>query len=273
MHSDIVILWTYLILAGMLAIIAVVLNALKFSLLIETCVDKRLSRILWVKVFAQSSLLNNVIPHGGTAYRAKFLKEYAAISYTEFVGLAYLFAFMGLICLLTLVGILFLLYFSSHYFLLITLAVLAIIVVAILLLRNVSKFSLGYSRLDFYLQKLAIVWILLAKSFKSGNLLRVVGLFFLSSGVDFAVFLSTCYAFNVHTNMLAVLLLYTTLSLAWLIRFTPGNIGIQEFLMGFSSKIIGSGFIVGVSLSIFSRFIYILANSFIWVFLRFLVKS
>ncbi len=273
MNGNFVIHWPYLILAGVLAIIAVVLSALKFLFLIKVGLGKDLPKNLWIKIFALSSLMNNVIPHGGTAYRAKFLKEYAVISYTQFIGLAYLFAFIGLVFLLTLVSIIFLLNFGSNYFLLITLVFILIIVMAILLMRNVSKFSFGYSRLDFYWQKLEIVWNLLAQILKGGNLLHLIGLFFLSATIDFLVFFSTCYAFNVHDNTLGVLAIYIALSLAWLIRFTPGNIGVQELLLGVSSKLIGSGFVIGVALSIFSRFIYLLANLFIWLFLRFLAKS
>lgn len=273
MNGNFVILWQYLILASVLAIIAVVLSALKFLFLIKAGLGKDLHKNLWIKVFSLTSLMNNAIPHGGTAYRAKFLKEHANISYTEFVGLAYLFAFIGLAFLLQLVSFLFLLNFGSNFFLLITLAFAIIIMLAIRLMKNVSKFRFGNSRLDFYWHKLEIVWNLLVRIAKSGNLFHLIGLFFLSAVIDFLVFFLICYAFNVYNSILGVLVIYMAFSLNWLIRLTPGNIGVQELLLGVSSKLIGSGFLIGVALSIISRFVYLLANSIIWVFLRFFVKS
>jgi uncharacterized membrane protein YbhN (UPF0104 family) len=79
-------------------------------------------------------------------------------------------------------------------------------------------------------------------------------------------------ALGIQNNMLAVLILYTMLSLAWLIRITPGNIGIQELMIGLSSKVIGSGFVIGITLSVMSRMVYLVANSLIWLILKFMVR-
>ncbi len=264
--------WHYIALSSILAVLAVILNALKFYTLVKINIDEDFSFALWLKIFSQSSLMNNVIPQGGTFYRAKFLKNYVGMSYTDFIGLSYLFAFLGLSYLMVLVGILFAVSFHSALILFLALAILFIILIKIFLLKYLSKLTLTNPKLSFYWSKLSTIFDLLRTSLRSRQFSLLLLLYLVGAVIDYAVFFCICMALGIQNNMLAVLILYTMLSLAWLIRITPGNIGIQELMIGLSSKVIGSGFVIGITLSVMSRMVYLVANSLIWLILKFMVR-
>lgn len=265
--------YKYLMISLLIALIAVLINAIKFRLLIEVYLRKKIPIFLWVKIFSISSLMNNVLPHGGTAYRAKFLKEYQEISYTEFIGVSYIFAFLGLVMILFLVSILFFSSFHDLYFLGVALFICIAIAVKVLLMHLVSKYSFNHERIDFYWRKLSVVFDMLLSEIKHPILPVVVLIFIFSAVVDYLVFYFLCAAIGIQENMQAVLLLYTLLSLSWLVRITPGNIGIQEFFAGLGSKIIGAGFVIGVALSIFLRLTYVVVNTALWLAAKILLKN
>ncbi len=266
------IVWVNLAIAILFAFLAVVINAFKFSMMLEIFLQKKIPHALWLKIFSLSSLMNNILPQGGLFYRGKFLKEFRDISYTDFLGVSYIFAFFGLISLISFIGVLFLLSFNKSYLLLLGLLTSILFLIKISAMKFISRWNFSYNRFNFYWSKLIIVSDLLGVGAKKPNFPYLIVLFFFGAVIDYCVFLFICYGFELSGDTQNILIIYIVLSLSWLIRLTPGNIGIQEVIVGASSNLLGIGFIWGVSISLVSRLIYILANSLIYFFTRFLSK-
>jgi hypothetical protein len=92
-------------LAIFLAILAILLSAYKFKLTVELSLNKTILFKSWIGVFVKGYLINYLIPYSGVAYRGVQLKKYHDVSYTEYVGICYLFGMVGLILLLVSVAL------------------------------------------------------------------------------------------------------------------------------------------------------------------------
>lgn len=257
----------YLSTAFLLAILAITISAFKFKLIISISISKTFFFKGWLQVFVKSYILNNLIPLSGIAYRAIYLKRHYDISYTQFVVATYLFGTLGLALLLS-VGAFFIL-LDHDYGVVFYLLFLAILFSAIYfkfyILKIVSVFNYRSKKINFFLQKIGALEYQFKTIFKSQSRFSLLLVFLSSLCIDFLVYSCVFNSINQEVSWRSILYIYLAYSLSWLIRLTPGNIGIQEFMIGAVSATTGLGWIGGVALSILLRINNLIAAFFLWL--------
>lgn len=254
----------YLCWAVFLAILAIILSAYKFKLTIDLSLNKDVLFKDWLQIFVKGYLLSNLIPYSGLAYRGMHLKKYYDVSYTHFVAVTYIFATFGLVLLLG-ASVFFLL--MHHYFFL-SILFLVFFLLAIrfkfYFLTKISRLSSKYKKINFYLKKFDTFDNQLKSIFNSERKFFFLFVFLSSLYIDFLVY--SCVFLSIDPDVPWHLMLYVYLpySLAWLIKITPANLGVQEFLMGGLTSVLGLGLISGVTLSVLLRFINLLGAFCAW---------
>lgn len=259
---DLMNLW----LAVFLATLAICISAYKFKLTIDLSLNKTILFKGWLQVFVKGYVLNNLIPYSGIAYRGIHLKKYYDVSYTEYTIACYIFGIVGLTLLI--VSALLLISFHHHAFISIT----SLIVVLILIrfkfyfLKKISTIEFRNIKIKFYLKKFEGIDKQLKNILQSQKRYLFLLFFFSSLFIDFMVYGLILNSIMPKVSWYLMLYIYILYSLAWLIRLTPGNIGVQELLLGGLTSLIGFGFLSGITLSILLR----LVNLFGAFFLLFL---
>ncbi len=250
--------------AILFAILAIILSAYKLKLTIELSLNKNILFKSWVQIFVKSFLLNYFIPYAGVAYRGIHLKKYYGISYTEYVALTYLYGVIGLAILFGSAALLLSFHRHAIIFLIVIILLVAVAKFKFYLLKKCSTLNFKNQRINFYLEKLGAVDSGLKIILSSNKRTIFFLFFFISVLVDFLVY---GFVFNsIHPEAQWHLMLYVYLpySLSWLIKLTPGNIGVQEFLMGGVSAAVGLGSVSGVVLSILLRLTNLIGAFVVW---------
>lgn len=256
----------YLCWAVFLAILAIILSAYKFKLTIDLSLNKDVLFKDWLNIFVKTYILNSFIPYSGIAYRGLYLKKNYDISYTDYLGVTYLFGFVGLalllgtaICLLALI---------HNYF-----APAAILFVILILtvkykfyfLKKISTLNLKHAKANFFLQKLGTLHDKILAIINSKKKFLFLLIFFSSLSIDFFVYGCVFHVIENDVSWHSMIYVYLPYTLGWLIRITPGNIGVQEFLMGAVAAIVGMNSINGVVLSILLRLVNLVAAFTLWI--------
>ncbi len=254
----------YLLGALIIASIAMVLSAYKFKLIIDLTFKKSIVFGGWLQVFVRGFLMNSLIPYSGVAYRGYHLKKYYAISYTDYISSSYLFALVGLVLLLCMSGLL----LSYHHHAIIFLSLIFFLLLAVklklLLFGAIGKLSFQNKKVSFYIAKLKTFDDQLQKILRSDRKVLFFSIFFASLCFDFFIYASVFRSIYSDIPLNILVYVYLPYSLGWLIRLTPGNLGIQELLMGGVTTAVGLGVSTGVTLSILLRCITLAGAFFVW---------
>jgi uncharacterized membrane protein YbhN (UPF0104 family) len=218
----------------------------------------------WIEVFVKGYFLNHLIPYSGVAYRGIQLKKYYDVSYTDYVGICYLFGMVGLILLLSSATVFVSLHFQAIVLITLLAALFFLIKFKFYFYNKIANYNSKNQRIKFYLEKFEVV----EKCFNNilhSNKRYLFFLAFVSSlCMDFFVFKAVFLTILPEISFYIVLLIYLPYSLAWLIKLTPGNIGVQEILMGGATSLAGLGSLSGVTLSILLRVVNILGALCLW---------
>lgn len=254
----------YLVNALIIASIALVLSAYKFKLIIDLSFEKSIIFSEWLRVFVKGFLMNSLIPYSGVAYRGYHLKKYYAISYTDYISSSYLFALVGLILLLSMSGLLLAHHYHANFFLGLVVFLFLVVKLKFLLFRGIGKLSFQNKKLSFYVAKFKTFDDQFQRILVSDKKLLFFTIFFISLCFDFLIYVSVFRSFYSDIPLNILVYVYLPYSLSWLIRLTPGNVGIQELLMGGVSSIVGLGISSGVTLSILLRCVILAGAFFVW---------
>jgi hypothetical protein len=133
-----------------------------------------------------------------------------------------------------------------------------------------SNLNLDSKKTNYYLSKLKTLDNQLKVLLKSRDRIKFVVIFLCSLVADYFVYQFAFISVEPGVAWNLMLYIYLPYSLAWLIRLTPGNIGIQEALMGSATLIAGLGSVSGVTLSILLRLINLISAFFTWILAIFL---
>ncbi len=252
-------------LAFFLAVLAIICSAYKLKLTLELMVKKDICFRGWLYVFTKGYILNNFIPYLGIAYRGSYLKRQHQISYTDYISATYLFGVIGLLLLMCTAA--FLLSFHGHPIFFIGLIISLILGVKFkfYFFNKLSKLSLKNEKLNFYLNKLENLGFSLERILTNKKRYLFLFVYVISLCMDFFVFQFVLLSLEPSTAFYVMLYVYLPYSLAWLIKLTPGNFGVQEILMGGVTSIVGLGLMSGVTLSILLRFVNLASAFLLWV--------
>lgn len=255
----------YLYLAIFFSILAINISAYKFKLTIDLSLNKIVLFKGWLEVFVKGYILNNLIPYSGVAYRGIYLKKHYGVSYTEYTVTCYIFGIIGLTLLLAIAALL--LSFHHHAIIFITSIIILIILMKFKfhLFKKLPQINFRNHRINFYIKKLELIEVQLKKIINSNKRILFLLTFISSLCVDFLVY--ACVFISIHPSMPWDILLYIYLaySLAWLIKLTPGNIGVQEILMGGLTSIVGLGIVSGITISMMLRIINLGTSLPVWL--------
>jgi hypothetical protein len=254
----------YLLGALIIASIAMVLSAYKFKLIIDLTFKKSIVFGGWLQVFVRGFLMNSLIPYSGVAYRGYHLKKYYAISYTDYISSSYLFALIGLVLLLCMSGLLLSYHHDTIIFLSLVVFLLLAVKLKLLLFGAIGKLSFQNKKVSFYVAKLKTFDDQLQKILRSDRKVLFFSIFFVSLCFDFFIYASVFCSIYSDIPLNILVYVYLPYSLGWLIRLTPGNLGIQELLMGGVTTVVGLGVSTGITLSILLRCITLAGAFFVW---------
>lgn len=84
------------------------------------------------------------------------------------------------------------------------------------------------------------------------------------SALDFSVYAFTVLSLPAPLDFSYVVLMYMAYSLSWLVKITPGNIGVQEGAMAIVALSSGYGILNTVALSFCLRLVYLIGAIFLY---------
>jgi uncharacterized protein (TIRG00374 family) len=253
----------YILPVVLLNIIVLLLSCYRFDLML-THVSHRIPHYTVFKYFIFGRFINRFIPYGGSVFRAIMFKKSDGVSYKKYIASNVSFDWLNLIYS-TLFGVLVIgvydprLNIRSIPLLLIFATALVLLAIAIPLTKKAlthinSVVSAGSfqkrvqeiteivdrvmdalrNRPIFFSNSIIISFVI------GGNLISYY-LLFKSIGVDI--------------NLTVLLVYLIILRFFKVLRITPANLGIQEFLLGFLSYSLGPGSAEGVAVSIMMRLV------------------
>lgn len=246
------------------AILAIVISAYKLKLTIDLSLKKNILFNGWVEVFVKSFLLNNFFPYAGIAYRGIHLKKYYGVSYTEYVASSYLYGVVGLTILLGSAALFLSFHYHSAIFLSFIIGLLTLFRFKFYFFKKFSRLNFKNQKINFYLEKLGAIDSQFKVILSSDKRALFFLFFFISVLVDFFSYSLVFTSIHADAPWHLMIFVYLPYSLAWLIKLTPGNVGVQEFLMGGMSAAVGLGSVSGVVLSILLRLTNLLGAFIIW---------
>lgn len=245
-------------------ILAIIINAYKLKLTIDISLNKKIFFGSWIQVFVKSYILNNVIPYSGLAYRGIYLKRYYDVSYTEYVGVIYLFGIVGLAFLLCSAALILSLHHHAIIFILIIMALFVLAKFKFYFFKKISNPNFKSVKMNFYLEKFGVLERLLRVILLSEKRYLFLFSFLFSLVIDFIVYCFIFISIVPEVPWHLLIYIYLSYSLAWLVRLTPGNIGIQEALIGGAASLLGIGLVNGVTISLLLRFSNLIGSFLLW---------
>jgi hypothetical protein len=258
----------YILPVLLLSGINLLLSCMRFRMMM-THLAHRIPFLTVLKHFAHGRFLNRFLPMGGSVYRAIMFKKTDGVSYKNYVAINLSFDWLNILCS-SLLGILVLAIYDPGLSLrsvpLLPLfgAVLLLLIVSLpmaaagirmagrvfsspaILKRceEASEIVAGVRRVlknrAIFLSNSVIITLIIAGTLASYHLL------FKSIGVD--------------TDPVVLLVYLIILRFFRIIRITPANLGIREFLLGFMTHTLGTGAAEGVLVSLLMRLVTILVQ-------------
>jgi uncharacterized protein (TIRG00374 family) len=250
----------YLVWIFALEFMCLSVRAFRTQMILEFCSEKRIKYLRWFQIFTLGAFLNTVAPQAGFIYRSLKVKELFNISYTQYIASFLFFTWLDTWINFTIATIVFLTtdismkIFGIPAKLLIPIIALAIFSGPFLASALFDKFSLPgkvlkilHAKIQELLKKIMEVW----NDRKTLRRLILWGLIaVIPKGVQvYIVFL----ALGQNLDFPALILIYVLIKVSQLINITPGNLGVQEILLGYVCEQAGIGMAEGLLASIILR--------------------
>ncbi len=236
------------------------LQSWRFKVVIEKCSKKELFFLSWFKIFILGRFLNTIFPQSGNIYRSIRLKKDFNVTYTGYISsyasIIWLDMCMNLVMALALIILLNPgLKIGQFLALKLMTIITVVIIIAPILADLVLKKILFSNRTLYWIHsKLSEVIASSVDNLKDAAFLfKIVYIGMLSFTLTCIVLSLYFLSFGVHVDLPALAVFYTLYKLSTFIVLTPGNLGVQEIMLGFISAEMGIGMAQGVLLSVFIR--------------------
>jgi len=258
----------YLLPVALLSGFTLLLASIRFRLFL-TQISHRIPFYTVLKYYIYGRFLNRFLPFGGSVYRAIMLKKTDGVSYKKYVASNLAFDWLNMVYS-TLLGVIviavydpslrigfipLLPFFSAALVLLILASPIAKAGIA-LINRLVSAPSVR-KRMEDTEEIVETVT----------NVLKNRAVFTGSSAIITLILASTLISYHllfksigIDTDFAVLLIYLIVLRFVRVIRITPANLGIREFLLGFLTFSLGTGTAEGVMVSLLMRLVTLLVQ-------------
>ena len=253
----------YIIPIFLLNILCQFLSYYRFDMML-TYVSHRIPRYTVFKYFIFGRFINKFIPHGGSVYRAIMFKKSDGLSYNKYIASNVSFDWLNLIYS-TLFGVLVVGLYDPRLKAF-SIPLLPLLVVVLVLLA--FAFPLAKTVVTHVNRRLS------AGSFqrRTHELARIIDrvldvlknrpIFFSNSVIIALLIVSSLISYlllfksiGVDANLAVLLVYLIILRFFRVMRITPANLGIREFLLGLLSYSLGTGAAEGIAVSIMMRLV------------------
>ena len=253
----------YIIPVVLLNIFGQFLSYFRFDMML-TYVSHRIPRMTVFKYFIFGRFINKFFPYGGSVYRAIMFKKSDGVSYKKYIASNVSFDWLNLIYS-TLFGVLVIgvydpqLKIRSIPLLPLFITVLIFFSIAVPLAKTVlTHINRHVSESPFHqrVRELAEIIDRVLDVLKNRPI-------FLSSSVIIALLIGSSLisyhllfkSIGVDANLVVLLVYLVIIRFFRVMRITPANLGIREFLLGFLSHSLGTGAAQGVAVSVMMRLV------------------
>jgi len=253
----------YIIPVVLLNIFGQFLSYFRFDMML-TYVSHRIPRMTVFKYFIFGRFINKFFPYGGSVYRAIMFKKSDGVSYKKYIASNVSFDWLNLIYS-TLFGVLVIgvydpqLKIRSLPLLPLFITVLILFSIAVPLAKTVlTRINRHVSESRFHqrVHELAEIIDRVLDVLKNRPI-------FLSSSVIIALLIGSSLisyhllfkSIGVDANLVVLLVYLVIIRFFRVMRITPANLGIREFLLGFLSYSLGTGAAQGVAVSVMMRLV------------------
>lgn len=251
---------------SMLMATNVLLFGTRVQLVIERLLPVRIARLWWQRVFVNAFALNSVMPQAGAVYRSIELKRVYDLDVLSYIRAYYFIAWLGVFFILLLSTLALWLLTASpiiagwNVVLVGTATAIGVAAAPFLLLSALVRIfpsSQRFSRLRDMLQQtlaftaIAVRDVRFVGTFASISLLTFIG--------DVAILAWSIHALGFVVPLAVSVQMYALTALFGLVRLTPGNIGVQELVIGAVGLQSGLSLADGVVLSLLTRALRVIA--------------
>lgn len=246
---------TYVVSLLALCSVYLILHAYRYQVVLEKCSDRQISFGSWFRLFILGRFLNSIFPQAGNVYRSVRLKENYGVTYTRYISACFSLVWM-----------------ATCFNLLLTLGVIMlanpglrvgslpakqlVLVSAVLfgalpplvgaLLRVLPE--RGY--LSWLRAKLTEVLQVSVRNLRDGwYMARIIVAGVLVFGQACLIIYMCFQSMGIGVGAAEAVLFYSLLQLSTYVNFTPGNIGVQEIVLGLLAEAMEIGMGAGMLVS------------------------
>ena len=253
----------YILPVILLNIFGLLLSCYRFDMML-THVSPRIRHYTVFKYYIFGRFINKFIPFGGSVYRAIMFKKSDGVSYKKYIAISASFDWLNLIYS-TLLGIVIIgvydpqLKIRSVPLLPFFVLVLVLLILGIPLVKKLHAFVQRSGSSGLFKKRLGETAEIIGRFI---DVLKNRPIFFSNSiiisliiGTNLVSFYLLFKSIGVNTDLAVLLVYLIILRFFRVMRITPANLGIREFLLGFLSYTLGTGAAEGVAVSIMLRLI------------------
>ncbi len=253
----------YIIPVILLNIFNLLLSCSRFYMML-THVSHRIPLYTVFKYFIFGRFINKFIPYGGSVYRAIMLKKSDGVSYKKYIASNVSFDWLNLI-FSTLLGVAVIGFYDPQLkirsipLLPLFIGALFLLILGIPLAKKVLTLINRSVSASFFRKRMNEIAEIIDGVV---DVLKNRIIFFSNSIIISLIIFSTLISFHllfksidVNADLTVLLVYLIILRFFRVMRITPANLGIREFLLGFLSHFLGTGAAEGIAVSIIMRLI------------------
>lgn len=212
----------------------------------------------FIKIYILARFLTKIVPQSGNIYMGKMLKDKFKLNYSTFIERLFsLYLLDTLFIVLLSVVILFftinntlLITKIDHSFIILGISFLAIALLFIYIYNKNSKYK------NEWINKTIQIYLNIINSLKNIYLVLKIFIYsFLSFLLMSFIFYQMFSSLSLDVNISYAIIFTSVLRVSQLVKITPGNIGVSEFLLAYVADFLGIGFNNGVMISLIYRVI------------------
>jgi len=253
----------YIIPVILLNIFNLLLSCSRFYMML-THVSHRISLYTVFKYFIFGRFINKFIPYGGSVYRAIMFKKSDGVSYKKYIASNVSFDWLNLIYS-TLLGVAVIGFYDPQLkirsipLLPLFIGALLLLILGIPLAKKVLMLINHSVSASFFRKRMnetaeiidGVVDVLKNRIIFFSNSI-IISLIIFSTLISFHLLFKSI---GVNADLTVLLVYLIILRFFRVMRITPANLGIREFLFGFLSYFLGTGAAEGIAVSIMMRLI------------------
>ena len=240
-------------------IIYLVIVSYRTLIILNEITTKKIKFIDWFRLTIKGRFISKFIPQGGNIYRGIILKKSNNLSYNKYISYLGIFSWIDII--INLFVCLILLVILDSELMLMDYRALTIIFYSLLVIfLGPFLFKILVEQLRFsnkFFDKLKIFTtenvIKSLKKITLLNLIKVVLIGILSIFVTVGTYYFSYSFLNLYPDIAKLSLYVCFIRISFVVSMTPGNIGINELLLGTLTELTGGTLVEGITVALIIR--------------------